>query len=115
MPLEASIEQIDGVAVVTIHGNLTLGTRLKTIDDQAQTLIGHGTRKVLFDLAAVTYCDSAGLGMLVHTFGLLRERGGSVRLCSVSQRVRELLKLTMTDTFIPIDTDRAASLASLTQ
>jgi anti-anti-sigma factor len=112
MPLEASIEEIDGTAVVTIHGNMTLGTRLKTIDDQLQTLIGQGTRKVLFDLGAVAYCDSAGLGMLVHTYGLLREKGGSVRLCGVSERVMALLKMTMTDTFMPIDPDRITSLSA---
>ena len=119
MALQASIETLEGggggkTAIVTLAGLMTLGTNLKTADQQVQTAIDTGAKNLILDLTGVTYSDSAGLGMMVHTYGLIKAKGGSFRLCGVCERVLAMLKLTTTDRFLPVDADRAASLAALT-
>ncbi len=114
MPLSATIEKLpDATAVITLSGQMTLGTSLKVADSQVQGLIGDGVTKMVIDLSAVDYMDSAGLGMLVYVFGTLREKTGILRICGVAPRLLSLLKLTKTDTFLSIDQSRSESLAAL--
>ena len=98
--------------MVTITGPLSLGTNLKTADLNLQELIHSGVHRLVLDLTACPYSDSAGLGMLVYVYGLLREKHGTLRLCGIGERVESLLKMTNTDRFLPCDPDRSASLAA---
>jgi anti-sigma B factor antagonist len=67
----------------------------------------------VLDLTEVPYLDSAGLGTLVHTNGLVLRSGGMLRLCGVGNQVAALLKLTKMDAVLPVDADAGASLAAL--
>lgn len=110
----ATIETLpEGTAVVTVSGPLTLGMSLKLADSQVQEAIAAGVTRMVFDLTGVDYVDSAGLGMIVYTYGVLNQKSGSLRLCGVSPRVLSLLKLTRTDTVLAIDASREESLAAL--
>ena len=40
-----------------------------------------GARVLVLDLSGVPFADSAGLGLLLHAFGRMGERWGSLRLC----------------------------------
>jgi anti-sigma B factor antagonist len=102
-----------GVAVARFTGALTLGTSLHAADAQLQKTIKDGAGKLVLDLAEVPYMDSAGLGTLVQAAGLARQQGGDLRLCGVSDRVAELIKMTRTDALLPMDADVDASLAAL--
>ena len=113
MALEATIEKIGDTSVVTLNGMMTLGTNLKTADQQVQAALSSGAKNLVLDLTGVDYSDSAGLGMLVHTYGLVKAGGGQLRLCGVGPRVLGMLKLTTTDRFLPMDPDRTASLQVL--
>jgi len=114
MFLTATIEKLPtNTAVVTFSGNMTLGTSLKMADSQVQAAIASGVSKMIFDLAGVEHVDSAGLGMLVYTYGALRQKNGVLRLCGVNERVAALLKLTKTDTLVAVDSCRDDSLAAL--
>lgn len=114
MPLSATIEKLpDATAVVTLSGQMTLGTSLKVADSQISGIIADGVTKLVIDLTGVDYMDSAGLGMVVYVFGAIREKQGTLRICSVAPRLLTLLQLTKTDTFLAIDQTRAESLAAL--
>jgi anti-anti-sigma factor len=114
MILDVAINQISpDTAVVTLSGALTLGTSLMTADNKLQGLIKAGTIKIALDMSGVPYIDSAGLGAIVHAYGLAMEMQGTMRLCGISPKVESLLKMTRMDTFLPIDPDVATSLAAL--
>jgi anti-anti-sigma factor len=102
--MSATIDRLtNATAVVTLSGPLTLGTSLKVA----------GVSKMVIDLTSVDFIDSAGLGMLVFTYGTLSEKHGSLRLCGVSPRVLHLLQLTKTDGFLAVDASREDSLTAL--
>ena len=100
-----------GVAVARFSGALTLGTSLHAADAQLQKTIKDGAANVVLDLAEVPYMDSAGLGVLVQASGIAKQQGGGLRLCGVSNRVAELIRMTRTDGLLPMDADVNASLA----
>jgi anti-sigma B factor antagonist len=114
MPVDVTIEKLpEATAVITLSGHMTLGTSLKVADSQINGAISDGVTKMVLDLTGVDYMDSAGLGMLVYVYGAMREKSGTLRLCGVAERLRSLLQLTKTDTFLPIDASREESLAEL--
>ena len=100
-------------AVVTFTGPLTLGASLHMADSQVQAAIARGVTKMIFDMSGVDYVDSAGLGLMVHTYGKLNEKNGVFRLCGVAPRVMSLLKLTKTDAILVIDGCRDESVAAM--
>jgi anti-anti-sigma factor len=116
MLMTVTIERLpEATAVVTVSGPMTLGTSLQIADSQVRAVIADGVTRLVFDLTAVDYVDSAGLGMIVFTSGVLGEKNGVLRLCGVAPRVASLLKLTKMDSLIPVDAGRAESLAAFAQ
>jgi anti-sigma B factor antagonist len=114
MPVEALMERLPGdTAVFTITGAMTMGASLKAVEEQIRGALGGGIRHLVLDLHGVEYTDSAGLGLLVHTFGQVNERGGSLRLCGIQPRLRAMLHTTKTDTILTLDGNREDSLAAL--
>jgi len=103
----------EATAVITLSGHLTLGTSLKVADSQMHGAIDEGVTRMVIDLTGVDYLDSAGLGLLVYVYGMIREKKGALRICGVAPRVLSLLQLTKTDTFLSIDQSREESLAAL--
>jgi anti-sigma B factor antagonist len=114
MPVNARIELLPGdTAVFTLTGAMTMGTSLRSVDVQLQNALASGILHMVLDLHGVEYADSAGLGLLVHTFGLLNEKGGTLRLCGIQPRLRAMLHTTRTDTILSLDNTREESLAAL--
>jgi stage II sporulation protein AA (anti-sigma F factor antagonist) len=102
-----------GVAVARFTGAITLGSSLHAADAQLQKTIREGAAKIVLDMTEVPYMDSAGLGVLVQASGMAKQQGGDLRLCGVSERVAELIKMTRTGALLPVDADVEASLKEL--
>lgn len=77
------------MATVELSGEIDIAVkddlraRLDAAAEQADT--------VDIDLSKVEYADSTALGLIIALRNRLRERGGTVRLISPSERVRKLL------------------------
>src|ERR1700752_2440289 len=48
--------------------------------------IDRGEVKILVDLAAVTYIDSSGIGMMAAKLKTVRDKGGDIRIVSLNTR-----------------------------
>jgi anti-anti-sigma factor len=102
--LDTTLEELpDGKAVITASGSLTMGASLKLLDSQVRHLLDGNVQDLTMNLAGVDYADSGGLGLLIHTHGLLKSRQGTLRLSHVRPRVMELLRLTGLDAVILIE------------
>ena len=114
MPLEMAVDRVSSTcAVVAIHGGMTLGTSLKAVEDSVKRLIAEGVRQLVVDVSDCGYSDSAGLGFLVHTYGVITQKGGAIRLCGAGEKILNLLAITKTDAILPCDASRQESLARL--
>jgi anti-sigma B factor antagonist len=116
MALEMKMQTLadePSTVVASVDGALTMGTSLKTVDNNLQALVERGTSRLILDLTGCPYCDSAGLGLLMHISGLMAAPGRALRICGASARVLDLLRITRTESLLPLDPDRAASIAAL--
>jgi anti-sigma B factor antagonist len=85
---------VGDVAVIDLKGRLTLGEDVETLRDKVNSLLHQGHRKLVLNLSAVDYLDSAGLGEIVGTYATARRQGGSLKLLGLTSRIRELLTIT---------------------
>jgi len=83
------------VVIVDVSGKVTLGDGGDVVlKDKMASLVQQGTKKVLLNLADVSYVDSAGLGAIVQSYATLNKSGGSLKLLNVTKRIRDLLSIT---------------------
>jgi len=61
-----------------------------------------GSRKVVIDLAAVSYLDSASIGCLMDVHRLLQEKGGALRLAGLQPRVETMISMTGVHKIVPL-------------
>jgi anti-sigma B factor antagonist len=60
-------------------------------------LIEEGNKDFIFNFSECTFIDSTGLGALVSIYKKCAEKGGSIKLKTLSPEVEKLLKLTRLD------------------
>ena len=104
------------VIIVKVSGEITLKKNRNTmLHEKVRVLVQQGHTRVLIDLADVSYVDSAGLGEIVQANSTAKNHGGSMKLCSPTSRLRELLTVTRLTAILGVYDDQAQALASFGQ
>ncbi|HET9180043.1 MAG TPA: STAS domain-containing protein [Terriglobia bacterium] len=94
MALHIVEKDTDGVTVLSLAGRVTLGDESGQLRSTIKQLLAQGKKRLVLDLADVSYIDSAGLGTLVAAYTSARHEGGEVRLAGVTKNFGELLNVT---------------------
>jgi anti-sigma B factor antagonist len=82
------------VAVLSLAGRLTLGRDCQRVEWQVDDLLREGKLNVVFDLSALSFIDSAGVGIVMMCFGKLKKAGGSLLLAGAQGYVENTFKMT---------------------
>jgi len=93
MGLTIRIAPLANVHVVSCSGRIVFGEETTDLCRSVRDLLPQGPRIVL-DLRAVDYMDSGGLGALVGLVLSARRAGGDLKLCGVTGRVGDVLRVT---------------------
>lgn len=59
-------------------------------------------RKVVFDFSNVTFMDSAGIGMIIGRYKMMKMLGGSLEMTNVSPSVRKIFEMSGITKICPI-------------
>ncbi|MCU1236802.1 MAG: anti-sigma-factor antagonist [Candidatus Solibacter sp.] len=112
MSVKLTTRQNGDVIIVDTSGKLTLGEGTSSLRTTIRELVAGGSRRIVLNLADVTYIDSSGLGELIgaHTSVITAE--GEMKLLNLAKRVHDLLKLTKLYTVFEVFEDEAAAVAS---
>jgi anti-sigma B factor antagonist len=82
------------VTVLDLSGRITMGEDGNLLKDKLQSLLHQGKKNILFNLAQVSYVDSAGLGAIVSGYTTVTREGGSLKLANVTKKLQDLLSIT---------------------
>jgi anti-sigma B factor antagonist len=85
---------VDDVTILDLKGKMTLGEGDELLKDKISSLVSQGKKKILLNLEAVPYIDSAGLGEIVRTYTSISRQSGKLKLLNVSKRIQDLLVIT---------------------
>ena len=113
MDLTTTTRQVGDIVIVDLTGRIVLGEASAALRNIVTDLLKSGHKKILFNLAKVTYIDSCGLGQLVGAFITVRKQEGELKLIHLNNKVHDVLQITKLYTVFDIDDDEAAAVKSL--
>jgi anti-sigma B factor antagonist len=103
---------VDDVTILDLKGKMTLGEGDELLKDKINSLVSQGHKKIVLNLEAVPYIDSAGLGEIVRTYTSISRQGGKLKLLNVSKRIQDLLVITKLITIFDSYEDEKEAVAS---
>ena len=112
MSVKMSSRQVGDVTVVDATGRITLGEGASVFRDTIRDLAAKGDKKILVNLADVSYIDSSGIGEMVSSFTTVTNHGGQLKLLSLTKRVKDLLQITKLYTVFEVFEDEASAVRS---
>jgi anti-sigma B factor antagonist len=95
-------QTVGDVTILRLTGRLVLFEGDAVLRQYVDDLVRRGRLKLLLDFAAVTYIDSAGIGMLIAKYLSVRRKGGDLKLLRLT--ARGLLVMTITKLFTVFET-----------
>ena len=63
-------------------------------------------RKTIFDFSRVSFMDSAGIGMLIGRYKMMKLIGGSLEIVNISKTVKRILEMSGINKIIPMEEKR---------
>ena len=112
MSAKLTTRKVGDVTVIDAVGRITLGEGASSFRDTIRDLVAKGDRKILLNLAEVTYIDSSGIGELVAGFTTVTNQGGRLKLLSLTKRIKDLLQITKLYTVFEVFEDEAEAVRS---
>jgi anti-anti-sigma factor len=102
--LTVSARSQDGYVIGTLSGELDL-SGAPVLREQLLDMLGPATRRLVIDLAAVSFADASGLAVLVGTGRRAAQLGGSMCLAAPTPAVSQVLQITGLDRQLEIFPD----------
>ena len=112
MALKMNARELGGVTVVDLEGRIVLGEESNAMREQVKSLLAANKKKIVLNMANVTYIDSAGLGTLVASFHSARSQGATLKLANLGDKFREVLQVTKLLTVFEVFNNEATAVAS---
>jgi anti-sigma B factor antagonist len=100
------------VTILDLEGKLTLGEGAAAFRERVRSLLADGHKKVLVNLAGVSYVDSSGVGELVSAYATANRSEAKLKLSNLTQSVADLLQLTKLLTVFEVFEDTEAAIES---
>lgn len=112
MSVDIQTSVVNGVTVMACTGQITLGQSSTLFRNTLRELLKQGTRRLVLDLAGVSYLDSTGIGELVGAYTSAHNAQAQIKLCAVPPKVAELLEITRLITVFEVHPARDAAVRS---
>lgn len=111
--LNINERQAGDVTVLDLSGKITIGEGSVALRAAIRRLLEEGKKRILLNLAGVSYVDSSGIGELVSSYTAIgKEDGGQLKLLNLTQKIRDLLTITKLLTVFDVYENEAEALNS---
>jgi len=108
--MQLEVDEKADVRIVRVKEPKLTYPILSAFFNEVRQLVEGGTRKLIIDLSAVTYIDSASIGCLMDIYRLMQDRGGAVKLAGVQPRVETMISMTGVHKLIDLHREETAAL-----
>ena len=92
--LNINERQAGDVTVLDMSGKITSGEGSVALRTAIRRLLEEGKKRILLNLAGVSYVDSSGIGELVSSYTAINKEGGQLKLLNLTQKIQDLLTIT---------------------
>jgi anti-sigma B factor antagonist len=94
------------IAIIEARGSIIGGDETDELKGKARDLIDQGNRKLVLDLANVTYLNSSGIGAVVSIHTMYSRAGGRIKVCGLGKGVKNVFVITSLTRVIDVDETR---------
>ncbi|HEX6046038.1 MAG TPA: STAS domain-containing protein [Pyrinomonadaceae bacterium] len=92
--LDVKERQAGDVTILDMNGEVRIGAGAIALRDAVNNLAAAGKKKILLNLAGVSYMDSSGIGELIAKYTTVSRDGGQLKLLNLTDRIQNLLVIT---------------------
>ena len=110
--LNINERQAGDVTVLDMSGKITIGEGSVSLRTAIRRLLEEGKKRILLNLAGVSYVDSSGIGELVSSYTAINKEGGQLKLLNLTQKIQDLLTITKLLTVFDVYDSEAEALNS---
>jgi anti-sigma B factor antagonist len=110
--MNLSTEHTNGLAIVRVGESRLMYPLLSEFSNVVTQLVTSGERRIIVDLSAVSYVDSATIGCLMDLYRQASAAGGALKLAGVQKRVETMLTMTGAQNFIEVHPDEPSAVKS---
>ena len=110
--MKIDIRTVGDVKILDCSGKITLGEGTMSIRTTVRDLLQKDSKKILLNLADISYIDSSGIGELVSTYTTTVNSGGRLKLLNLTKKIQQLLAITKLLTVFETFEDEESALAS---
>ena len=93
----------NGLLCVYLYGEIDHHSAVALREDLDRLLWRERPRRLVLNLSRIEFMDSAGLGLLMGRYRLVRELGATMALTSPNARVMKILRLAGMERFVEIE------------
>ncbi|MGH9323987.1 MAG: STAS domain-containing protein [Vicinamibacteria bacterium] len=110
--MNLQIDSSGDVKILRVREERLVYSMLSSFFAEASRLIDGGARKLVIDLGAVAYIDSASVGCLMDIYRTMAEKSGVIKLLGLQERVETMVSMTGLHNFMDLYREEAAALES---
>ena len=110
--LNINERQAGDVTVLDMSGKITIGEGSVALRTAIRRLLEEGKKRILLNLAQVSYIDSSGIGELVSSYTAINKESGQLKLLNLTQKLQDLLTITKLLTVFDVYDSEADALNS---
>jgi anti-sigma B factor antagonist len=107
-----SVRHVGDVTIMDVSGRITMGEGSVGLRDAVQKELANGSKKIILNLADVSYMDSSGLGELTSAYTSAKNQGAEVKLLNLTKKIHDLLQITKLSTIFSVSDDEKEAVAS---
>jgi anti-sigma B factor antagonist len=91
-----------GIEVIAVSGRLVFGREVELLESAVDGVIRKGKARLVFDLTALDYVDSSGIGAIVKCLTDVKKAGSELRVAGLNPRIRKLFQISGVDQILSV-------------
>ncbi len=91
--MNINTEKKNEVIICHIDGDININTSPQ-LRKAFEEFVEKDMKKIIVDFSSVSYIDSSGLATFIELLQRLKKSGGSFRICSMNQKVKNIFEVT---------------------
>jgi anti-sigma B factor antagonist len=110
--MKIEMRTVGDIRILDCSGKITLGEGTMTVRNTVRDILKNNGKKIIVNLADVSYIDSSGIGELVSTYTTVTNNGGQLKLLNLTKKIQELLAITKLLTVFQVFNSESEAVAS---
>ena len=106
------IRERDGITIIDLSGKVMGGSDAEVFKDCIYDLLEEDRKKIIVNLAKVTWINSSGVGILITGYTTMRKKNGDLKLLNVSEKIKSILYVTKLNLIFECFEDEDEAVAS---